>query len=649
MSALFSVRFRLVVMGLVLATLLLGSLLLSYQILRHDLHLDEQQQQQFSRLQKIQNTLDALQQLPGGSAQPLLDSLIALEAQEPRTVRELRALLGPDALPALSAQAPAYQRSLAALQALREDALREVEAARDADLLHTESVLAQHRLLLATFLLICAGLAFALWRTVLHPLSRVMLALRQISRGQASVELPPVTRDEFGRMALALRQFEEHSQRVRRLEHIDALTGLPNRGQLEGEVRKCIIESEHWEQTLALMILDLDHFKTINDSLGHSFGDRFLVRAVQRLRSLVPDSVPLFRYGGDEFALVFAGFPAGTDIHARMEGMAQQVLEGMAEICLIEGHRFPMAASIGVALFPDDAVHPEDLIGAADAAMHQAKRAGRNLVRFSSRQLTETLRNELLLASDIRRGLGVAEFQPHYQPVMDISTGLPDSVEALARWHHPQRGLVMPTEFIPVAEEAGLIGALGEMILAHSCEAIAAGNTADLNFSVNLSARQLADVRLVDSVRSLLERTGLQPAQLELEITESVVMEDAERNLHVLRALRALGVRLAIDDFGTGYSSLAYLQRLPVQKIKIDSSFVQSLGQTPESEAIITATLAMAHSLRLRVVAEGVETQAQSQRLLELGCTLQQGFYFSHALPLDELRSWIQAVPPLKA
>jgi diguanylate cyclase (GGDEF)-like protein len=481
--------------------------------------------------------------------------------------------------------------------------------------------------------------------SIVQPLNVVLRALRRTAAGDHAAPLPPPREDEFGEMTRALRQIQDYSARLDSLAYTDALTGLDNRASLERDLAAGVAGAAARGQAVAVMFLDLDNFKSVNDTLGHAMGDRYLLEAALRLRRLLPKGAVLYHYSGDEFALTLSGLADDARLRARVQELAASLLEGMSEAYEVEEHRLAMSVSIGAALYPQDGADAEALIGAAEAAMFEAKRAGRNQLLFSAREHTAALRRQLELAGEIRRGLDAGEFEPWFQPIIDTASNRAVGAEALARWQHPQRGIVMPLEFVPVAEESGAISQLGEQVLRRGAEAMARlnGRADGMRLSVNLSARQLRDASLVGSVGQMLHLSGLPPQRIELEITESAVMENIERNTRTLLALRRLGVSLALDDFGTGYSSLSYVQRLPVSKLKIDRSFVAQLGISREAEAIILATLAMARSLGLDVVAEGVETRAQSQQLLALGCTQQQGFLFTPALPAEQLGEWLTA------
>lgn len=479
--------------------------------------------------------------------------------------------------------------------------------------------------------------------SIVQPLNAVLRALRRTAAGDHAAPLPPARDDEFGEMTRALRQIQDYATKLDTIAYNDPLTGLHNRASLERDLSNCIGECGPRAQSIILLFLDLDNFKSVNDTLGHALGDRYLMEAALRLRRLMPKGARLYHYSGDEFAVVQSGLASDARLRARVQELGAGILEGMSETYVVDEHRLAMSVSIGASLYSYDGADAESLIGAAEAAMFEAKRAGRNQLLFSSPAHTDALRRQLQLAGEIRRGIDAGEFEPYFQPVVDTASGRVVGAEALARWLHPTRGIVMPLEFIPVAEESGAISQLGEQMFRRGCEELARlnGRANGMRLSVNLSARQLRDATLVSSVGEMLHLTGLPAQRIELEITESAVMENIERNTRTLHALRRLGVNLSLDDFGTGYSSLSYVQRLPVSKLKIDRSFVSQLGSSREAEAIILATLAMAKSLGLEVVAEGVETEAQSRQLLQLGCAQQQGYLFTPALPAAALAEWL--------
>jgi len=488
-------------------------------------------------------------------------------------------------------------------------------------------------------------LTFLVIRSIIRPMQSTVVALRQVNAGETSIDLPPVSQDEFGDMAVALRQFRDQAEHLRRLAYRDPLTGIGNRAYLEEELRQGIYACRQDSTKLALLYLDLDNFRSVNDSLGHSAGDRYLCEAVVRLQRFVPDDALVCRYSGDKFAVLVQGLPNwDTDtVQAHLREIASNVLRGMSEPFQLGGDLLPMSVSIGIAVLPGDGENGEQLVSSADAAMYLAKRSGRNNMKFASPELTGDARRQLATVTDIRRGLESGEFEPYYQPVVDVSAGQVVGAEALLRWRHPQRGVVMASEFIPAAEDSGLIHALGERCLMRACEQAAYwgnGSGNPVRVSVNLSARQIEDRTAIDMLERLHATGGSGAKSLDFEITETAILQHVDRAQETLAQIRELGHRLSVDDFGTGYSSMVYLQRFPISRIKIDRSFVARMESSREAQAIVSATIALARSLDLEVVAEGVETAAQARQLQALGCTMQQGYYFTAALPAAEFETW---------
>jgi diguanylate cyclase (GGDEF)-like protein len=510
-----------------------------------------------------------------------------------------------------------------------------------------------------------AGIRFSLWvivasaafglilsylvlRSIVRPLQTTVKALRHLNAGETSIDLPPVSHDEFGDMAVALRQFRDQAEHLRRLAYHDSLTGTGNRARLEESLREGIETARQNGTQLALLYLDLDNFSTVNDSLGHSAGDRYLCEAVERLQRFVPDEALICRYGGDKFTVLLPGIPGwdADTLQSHLRSVTDQVLRGMAEPCQIGGDLLPMSVSVGIAVFPTDGQTGEQLVSSADAAMYLAKRHGRNNAQFASPELTGDARRQLATVTDIRRGLDSGEFEPFYQPVVDVTEGRVVGAEALLRWRHPQRGIVMAGEFIPAAEASGLIHALGEECMTRACTQAAkwsSGGADAIRISVNLSARQIEDRTALPFLERLHGTDGLGAQGLDFEITETAILQHIDRAQETLKQIQSLGHRLSVDDFGTGYSSLVYLQRFPINRIKIDRSFVARVETSREAQAIISATVALARSLDLEVVAEGVETAGQLRQLQTMGCTLQQGFYFTPALPAEEFDAWRHA------
>ena len=423
--------------------------------------------------------------------------------------------------------------------------------------------------------------------------------------------------------------------------HRDPLTGLSNRalfGQLLVQAAK---QAEHNGSEFSLLFINLDNFKTINESLGHSAGDSMLLEAASRLRALLPGVDAIARVGGDEFTVVLEredGAP-GIDL------LAQRVIDALSLPYQLDGAHVYVGASVGIAQYPADGRDMGTLQSSAAAALNQAKAKGPGSLRFFSPEMSGRARDRLALEADLRGALGRGELALHYQPQLSLRSGELVGMEALIRWHHPVRGDVAPNSFIPLAEECGLVVELGDWVLQTACRQIRAWADAGLacgRTAVNISAVQLSRGNLLASVKSVLAASGIAPVQLELEITESFVMRERERSFQSLADLRELGVRLSIDDFGTGYSSLAYLQQLKVHKLKIDMSFVRDMMDNSGSAAIVKAVIALGQSLGLEVIAEGVEQAGQARYLRELGCDALQGYLFSRPLSAAQATRFLQ-------
>jgi diguanylate cyclase (GGDEF)-like protein/PAS domain S-box-containing protein len=434
-----------------------------------------------------------------------------------------------------------------------------------------------------------------------------------------------------------LSEVKRAEERVVHLAHHDPLTDLPNREQLQGRLEQAMASARRNEEKLAMLFLDMDHFKNINDTLGHHIGDQLLVEVARRLKTVVRDSDIVSRLGGDEFVIVLTG--VGREAVRGASHVADKILVALARPYAVAGHELHSTPSIGVGVFPDDGEDVDTLMRNTDAAMYQAKAAGRNNFKFFTPAMHRAAEDRRVLEAGLRRAIAHEELFVQYQPQVDARTGAVVAVEALLRWQHPTRGLVPPLTFIPIAEDSGQIDELGAWVLDQGLAQVArwrAAGHAALRVAVNLSARQLHPETLPGLVEQSLRRHGLQGDALELEITESVAMRDPARTRHVLQQLRALGVRLAIDDFGTGYSSLAYLKELPLDCLKLDRSFVKDIERDANDAAISAATIRLAHALGLAVVAEGVETTAQLDHLRGLDCDLLQGYHFSRPLlPAD--------------
>jgi diguanylate cyclase len=437
-------------------------------------------------------------------------------------------------------------------------------------------------------------------------------------------------------------------QATSKLQHSamhDALTDLPNRLLLAERLEQAISQATRDGTLCAVMLVDLDHFKAVNDSLGHAAGDELLVEVARRLRLAVRRSDTLARFGGDEFVLIINEVAALADIerviHAVCECLTRPIDLGDLEV--------HVSLSVGVSIYPSDGADRETLLKHADVAMYQAKRAGRNGFQFYAPAMNAFTRDRLVLENELRRAVRASEFQLVYQPQASTADGVVESVEALVRWNHPRRGLLPAAAFIPMAEESGLIIPIGDWVLREACRQASSWRKSGrpLRVAVNLSAQQLRQRELPDTVLAALAASGLDPQDLELELTETVVMQEAESSIRTLRRLSDRGVSIAVDDFGTGYSSLSYLRRLPLKRLKIDRSFVRDIITSRENAEIVRAIVSLAASLDLRVIAEGVETREQLEALALLGCEHFQGFYCSAPVSAAQLpariASWHEA------
>lgn len=433
-----------------------------------------------------------------------------------------------------------------------------------------------------------------------------------------------------------------HEAALRHQATHDALTGLPNRSLFTDRLDQAVAHAQRHRTRLAVLFIDLDQFKLVNDGLGHEAGDALLKAVAAGLREECREGDTLARLGGDEFVVLASEVGEPDDV----VHLAGRLRHRLGASFTVAGRELTITSSIGIALFPDDGDDGETLLRNADAAMYRAKDAGRNTFQFYTRDINRDVNERLTLAQDLRSALDRKELFLLYQPQVDLVTGHVAGVEALVRWQHPRRGLVMPDRFIPVAEESGLIVPLGEWVLGAACRQAVAWREADLppvTMAVNASARQFDQGRLEKVVRETLERTGLPPAALELELTERLMMRPDPDQRVVLESLREDGVRIAVDDFGTGYSNLAQLQHFALDRLKIERAFVRNLAADPEDAAIILAIIGMAKTLGLEVIAEGVETEVQARFLAAKGCGQAQGFFFARPVPAEEVARLLAA------
>ncbi|HEX4947155.1 MAG TPA: EAL domain-containing protein, partial [Blastocatellia bacterium] len=448
--------------------------------------------------------------------------------------------------------------------------------------------------------------------------------------------------EEQKRISAALKESKE---RFRHAALHDALTGLPNRTLFAEHLRKAIERTTRDEHYIfAVLFLDFDRFKYVNDSLGHTFGDQLLIEISNRLQDCVRQVDTVARFGGDEFAILLDGINSSTlAIH-----IAERIQQAMTVPFCIVGHETFLTTSVGIALSTQGYTQPEEVLRDADIAMYRAKDSGKARHEVFDKTMHAQTISRLNLENDLRRALERREFFLVYQPLVQVASGKLYGFEALVRWQHPERGIVPPMEFIPVAEETGLIVPLGHWVLEESCRQVREWQTLfpafrSLTLSVNLSGKQLNNPKLIQEVKDILFDTGFDPSCLKLEITESVVMENAEASTVLLKQLRTLGLQLSIDDFGTGYSSLSYLHRFPVTTLKIDRSFVSRMGQGDENLEIVRTIVTLAKNLTMDVVAEGIETQEQRAQLHALGCQYGQGYLFSKPLDVAAAVNYIKA------
>jgi diguanylate cyclase (GGDEF)-like protein/PAS domain S-box-containing protein len=430
--------------------------------------------------------------------------------------------------------------------------------------------------------------------------------------------------------------------RIESLSSHDSLTGVANRRRLTEWVAKAVLEAQRSGGSLALLVVDLDRFRHINDSLGHEMGDRVLLDVAQRIQGCLRQDDLLARIGGDQFAVVVA--PADT---AAAEVTARRILNVVAQPCSLEGAQFTLTCSVGMALAPSHGSSADELVRHAEAAMRAVKLAGRANYRMHQARAVVDRRSHMLLDHAMRQALVSGRFRLHYQPQVSLVDGRIMGAEALLRWRDPEMGEISPSRFIPVAEESGFIVPIGDWVLSQAVRQIALWHSKGLHIpvAVNVSAVQFQQAHFVDRVASVVAVSGVPPALLELELTESILVHDADEALQRLHALARLGVRLSIDDFGTGYSSLAYLKRFPIDKLKIDRSFITGLPQDESDAGIVRAILQMARALGMKVIAEGVETEAQRQFLQLAGCDEFQGYLFAPALDALSFEQRLPAVP----
>jgi diguanylate cyclase (GGDEF)-like protein/PAS domain S-box-containing protein len=422
----------------------------------------------------------------------------------------------------------------------------------------------------------------------------------------------------------------------------DPLTGLPNRTLLQDRLGQAIALARRNREKVAVLMLDLDHFKIVNDSLGHSVGDRLLEAVSKRLKACLRTSDIVARLGGDEFVIAL---PEVAN-NAGIEQVARKVITALCEPLKIEGHELVIGASVGISQYPADGENPQALLQGADAAMYEAKKSGRGICCFFTPELSEATRHRHKLENDLHQACTRNEFVLHYQPLVSTNSGRITGVEALLRWNHPEQGLISPNQFIPLLEELGLMAEVGQWVLRTACRQIVTWQEEGLpplRLAVNVSAQQFYRGDIVHTVDKVLRETGLDPKWLELELTESLTLDDSEATLTIMRQLKEIGVGLSLDDFGTGWSSLSYLRQFPLDRIKIDRSFLRDIASQPAAEAVVRTVINLGRNLGLACTAEGVETSQQLEYLKKQNCPEIQGFLYSAALPVTECSSLLRS------
>jgi diguanylate cyclase (GGDEF)-like protein len=502
--------------------------------------------------------------------------------------------------------------------------------------------------------LLAAYLFVGFYLSVASPIRRIMAALHAVAGGDLTQRVTVDTRDELSFVARALNETvaktEAATSRLAHQATYDTLTGLPNRALVLDRLGQALTRSRHDGTLVAVLFIDLDRFKPINDSLGHHIGDEVLTEIARRLTTVAGGTDTVARLGGDEFLVICAGFAVPDSAVETAELVVAELSRPIMTGRGAAAREVTVGASVGIA-YADGSTDltPEDLVQDADVAMYQAKQRGRGRVEVFDDALRIAVELRLQTQEELRHAINSGQIRPYFQPIVDSVTATVVGFEALARWQHPARGLLAPYDFIGVAEETGLIVPLGAEILEHACaEAVRwQRDRPGLRMAVNVASAQLADSSFVSTVSAVLAETGLDAHALWLEITETTLMADTDAVAETLRAITALGVHLTLDDFGTGYSSLTYLRRFPVEALKIDRSFVAGIGHDREDEAIVDMILNLTQTLGLQVVAEGVETTEQLDRLRRLGCPLIQGFYFGRPMPAEQIEDFLRAPQPV--
>ena len=489
-------------------------------------------------------------------------------------------------------------------------------------------------------------LVLLILQSTLPALRKTIDAIDELVRGHFEAPLPPIARDELGEVARGLRNFRDNARQLEVLATTDALTELGTRLEMQQVLDKCLDEMRDGRVAAALLFMDLDQFKSVNDALGHSAGDRYLQEVARRLRRALPHVALISRISGDEFGVLIRELADTDGIREVSERAVRAIADAFSHNCLLEGQPVAISASIGIAIAQRDGWSGDVLLARAEAAMYAAKGDGRGQHRYYDPAMTDGVRDQLAIGGALRRAIADNNLRMVFQPIVDATTLELVGAEALVRWTDPELGVVNPERFVPIAEETQIIVELGEWVMHAVGKQLAQWREAGLSLcpvAVNIGARHFADHSLLQTLTDVLGSYSLPPDALELEITESAVVRNPERSIELMHAIRARGVRLSLDDFGTGYSSLAYLQRFPLDKLKVDQSFVKRVAESADSDNIVAATIGLAQRLGLTTVGEGVESHAVLRRLQAHQCDLIQGYFTGRPMPAEDFSEWLVA------
>lgn len=493
---------------------------------------------------------------------------------------------------------------------------------------------------------VAIALVLLILQSTLPALRKTIGAIDELVRGHFDTPLPPIARDELGEVARGLRNFRDNARQLETLATTDPLTELGTRLEMQTTLDRCLAEMRDGRMAAALLFMDIDQFKSVNDALGHGAGDRYLQEVARRLRRALPHAKLISRISGDEFAVLISEAADADGIREISERAVRAVADAFSHNYLLEDQPVAISASMGIAIAQRDGWSGDVLLANAEAAMYAAKGEGRGQHRFFNPAMTDGVRDQLAIGGALRRAISDNNLSMVYQPIVDAKTQALVSAEALVRWTDPVLGVIHPTRFVPIAEETQIIVELGEWVMHTVGAQLAAWHDAGMArcpVAVNIGARHFADDSLLMTVVDVLGQHRLPPDALELEITESAVVRDPDRSIELMHAIRARGVSLSLDDFGTGYSSLGYLQRFPLDKLKVDQSFVQRVVDNPDSDTIVAATISLAQKLGLTTVGEGVESRAVLQRLQSHECDLIQGYYTGRPMAADDFAAWLVA------